>query len=122
MPSGMPHSAEPTRPHGDARPGRQRVLRGTGVGGQVGPMPMLIGTSGWQYRDWRGGLYPEGVPQRLWLEHYAAHYLTVENNNSFYRLPSRETFAAWRERTPDDFVMAVKASRYLTHVRRLRDP
>jgi uncharacterized protein YecE (DUF72 family) len=83
---------------------------------------MLIGTSGWQYRDWRGGLYPEGVPQRLWLEHYATHYLTVENNNSFYRLPSRETFVAWRERTPDDFVMAVKASRYLTHVRRLRDP
>ena len=85
-------------------------------------MPMLIGTSGWQYRDWRGGLYPEGVPQRLWLEQYATHYLTVENNNSFYRLPSRETFAAWRERTPDDFVMAIKASRYLTHVRRLRDP
>ena len=74
-------------------------------------MPMLIGTSGWQYRDWRGGLYPEGVPQRLWLEHYATRYVTVENNNSFYRLPSRETFAAWRERTPDDFVMAVKASR-----------
>jgi uncharacterized protein YecE (DUF72 family) len=77
-------------------------------------MPMLIGTSGWQYRDWRGGLYPEGVPQRLWLEHYATRYLTVENNNSFYRLPSRETFVAWRERTPDDFVMTVKASRYLT--------
>jgi uncharacterized protein YecE (DUF72 family) len=83
---------------------------------------MLIGTSGWQYRDWRGGLYPDGVPQRLWLEYYATHYLTVENNNSFYRLPSRETFESWRERTPDDFVMAVKASRYLTHVRRLRDP
>ena len=58
-------------------------------------MPLLIGTSGWQYRDWRGGLYPEGVPQRRWLEHYAARYLTVENNNSFYRLPSRETFAAY---------------------------
>jgi uncharacterized protein YecE (DUF72 family) len=85
-------------------------------------MPMLIGTSGWQYRDWRGGLYPQGVPQRRWLEHYAARYLTVENNSSFYRLPSRETFAAWRERTPDGFVMTVKASRYLTHVRRLRDP
>ena len=47
---------------------------------------MLIGTSGWQYRDWRGGLYPEGVPQRLWPEQYATHYVTVENNNSFYRL------------------------------------
>jgi uncharacterized protein YecE (DUF72 family) len=85
-------------------------------------MPLLIGTSGWQYRDWRGGLYPPGVPQRRWLEQYAQCYLTVENNNSFYRLPSRETFENWRERTPDDFVMAVKASRYLTHVRRLRDP
>src|SRR2546429_4312817 len=85
-------------------------------------MPMLIGTSGCQYRAGRGGLYPEGVPQRLWLEHYAAYFLTVENNNSFSRLPPRETFAAWRERPPDDFVMTVKASRYLTHVRRLRDP
>jgi uncharacterized protein YecE (DUF72 family) len=85
-------------------------------------MPVKIGTSGWQYRDWRGGLYPPGLPQRRWLEHYAAQYLTVENNNSFYRLPSRETFESWRERTPDDFVMTVKASRYLTHVRRLRDP
>ncbi len=85
-------------------------------------MPVLIGTSGWQYRDWRGGLYPAGVPQRLWLEHYAGHYLTVENNNSFYRLPAAGTFAGWRARTPEDFVMAVKASRYLTHVRRLRDP
>ena len=85
-------------------------------------MPMKVGTSGWQYRDWRGGLYPGGVPQRRWLEHYARCYLTVENNNSFYRLPPIETFTSWRERTPDDFVMAVKASRYLTHVRRLRDP
>ena len=85
-------------------------------------MPVLVGTSGWQYRDWRGLLYPDGVPQRRWLEHYASQYATVENNNSFYRLPSRDTFAAWRDRTPDGFVMAVKASRYLTHIRRLRDP
>ena len=85
-------------------------------------MPVLVGTSGWQYRDWRGVLYPAGVPQRRWLEHYASQYATVENNNAFYRLPSRDTFAAWRDRTPDGFVMAVKASRYLTHIRRLRDP
>jgi len=85
-------------------------------------MPVLIGTSGWQYRDWRGGLYPPGVAQRRWLEHYAGCYQTVENNASFYRLPAAQTFAGWRDRTPDDFVMAVKASRYLTHVRRLRDP
>jgi uncharacterized protein YecE (DUF72 family) len=85
-------------------------------------MPVLVGTSGWQYRDWRGVLYPPGVPQRGWLEYYAGHYATVENNASFYRLPSRETFAGWRARTPEGFVMAVKASRYLTHIRRLRDP
>jgi uncharacterized protein YecE (DUF72 family) len=83
---------------------------------------MLIGTSGWQYRDWRGGLYPAGVAQRRWLEHYASYYLTVENNASFYRLPAEQTFAGWQARTPGDFVMAVKASRYLTHVRKLRDP
>jgi uncharacterized protein YecE (DUF72 family) len=85
-------------------------------------MPVLVGTSGWQYRYWRGRLYPDGLPQRRWLEHYARQYATVENNNAFYRLPTRETFEAWRDRTPDGFVMAVKASRYLTHIRRLRDP
>jgi uncharacterized protein YecE (DUF72 family) len=85
-------------------------------------MPLLIGTSGWQYRDWRGVLYPPGVPQRRWLEHYATQFATVENNNAFYRLPTRETFTQWAERTPAGFVMAVKASRYLTHIRRLRDP
>ena len=81
-----------------------------------------IGTSGWQYRDWRGTLYPPGVAQRRWLEYYAERFGTVENNGAFYRLPSRDAFAGWRARTPEGFVMAVKASRYLTHVRRLRDP
>lgn len=85
-------------------------------------MPVLVGTSGWQYSDWRGALYPPGVPQRRWLEYYAGRYATVENNGSFYRLPKPETFADWRARTPDGFMMAVKASRYLTHVRRLQDP
>ncbi len=88
----------------------------------ISSVPLLIGTSGWQYRDWRGGLYPAGLAQRRWLEHYASQYMTVENNNSFYRLPAPQTFAGWRDRTPDDFVMTVKASRYLTHVRQLRDP
>src|SRR3954470_22476493 len=83
---------------------------------------MLVGTSGWQYSDWRGRFYPQDLPQRLWLEHYAAAFGTVEVNNAFYRLPERATFEAWRGRTPDDFVVRVKASRYLTHVRRLRDP
>jgi uncharacterized protein YecE (DUF72 family) len=83
---------------------------------------VLIGTSGWQYRDWRGRFYPQKMPQRLWLEHYAAHFATVESNAAFYRLPELTTFAAWRERTPADFRWAVKASRYLTHIKRLREP
>jgi uncharacterized protein YecE (DUF72 family) len=85
-------------------------------------MPVVVGTSGWQYRDWRGLLYPPEVPQRDWLAHYASQYATVENNSTFYRLPARDTFAGWQARTPGDFVMAIKASRYLTHVKRLRDP
>jgi len=85
-------------------------------------VPVMAGTSGWQYRDWRGAFYPPDVPQRRWLEHYAGQFATVENNGTFYRLPPRETFASWRERVPSDFVMTVKASRYLTHMRRLRDP
>ncbi|WP_432987886.1 DUF72 domain-containing protein [Dactylosporangium sp. CA-233914] len=83
---------------------------------------MRIGTSGWQYQDWRGRFYPRDVPHRLWLEHYAAAFSTVEVNNAFYRLPERRTFEDWRARTPADFVVAVKASRFLTHVKRLREP
>ena len=85
-------------------------------------MPVLVGTSGWQYRDWRGRLYPQKLAQARWLEHYAERFATVESNNAFYRLPEPATFAAWAERTPPGFVMAVKASRYLTHIKRLRDP
>jgi uncharacterized protein YecE (DUF72 family) len=85
-------------------------------------MPVIVGTSGWQYQDWRGVLYPPGIPQARWLEQYARTYPAVENNGTFYRLAAPRTFAAWRDRTPDGFLMAVKASRYLTHVRRLRDP
>jgi uncharacterized protein YecE (DUF72 family) len=84
-------------------------------------VPALIGTSGWQYRDWRDRFYPKGVPQRLWLEHYSQSFATVESNNAFYMLPKPATFEAWRERTPGDFLMAVKANRYITHIRRLRD-
>lgn len=83
---------------------------------------MLIGTSGWQYRHWRGTFYPEGVPQARWLEYYAPRFRTVEVNNAFYRLPEAKTFEDWKKRTPSDFVFGVKASRYLTHIKRLRDP
>jgi uncharacterized protein YecE (DUF72 family) len=85
-------------------------------------VPVLVGTSGWQYAHWRGRFYPEGLGQARWLEHYADRFATVESNNAFYRLPETSTFEAWAARTPPDFVMAVKASRYLTHVRRLREP
>ena len=84
-------------------------------------MSLLIGTSGWQYRHWKD-IYYAGIPQKRWLEHYADSFATVESNNAFYMLPKPETFRAWAERTPDDFVMAVKANRYLTHIRRLREP
>ncbi len=81
-----------------------------------------VGTSGWQYRDWRSSFYPQGVAQSEWLRHYALRFATVELNNSFYRLPERASFERWRAETPGDFVFAVKMSRFLTHLRRLRDP
>ena len=71
----------------------------------------MVGTSGWQYRHWRDVLYPRDVPQGRWLEHYADRYRTVENDGTFYRLPPEATFAQWRDRTPDDFVMAVPDAR-----------
>jgi uncharacterized protein YecE (DUF72 family) len=83
---------------------------------------VYIGTSGWQYPHWRGTFYPPGVAQARWLEYYAARFAVVEVNNAFYRLPEATTVTNWRQRTPDDFVLAVKSSRYLTHIRRLRDP
>lgn len=83
---------------------------------------VFVGTSGWQYTHWRGLFYPERLPSRLWLEHYSARFRAVEVNNTFYRLPRAEVFEQWAQRTPPDFVLALKMSRYLSHIRRLRDP
>jgi uncharacterized protein YecE (DUF72 family) len=83
---------------------------------------LRVGTSGWQYRHWRARVYPTNVPTTRWLEHYAQRFATVEVNNTFYRLPPRSTFADWARRVPADFVVAVKASRYLTHYKRLQQP
>ncbi|HXO08672.1 MAG TPA: DUF72 domain-containing protein [Solirubrobacteraceae bacterium] len=83
--------------------------------------PVRIGCSGWNYDDWRGRLYPEGEPRRRWLGLYAERFAAVEVNTTFYRLPKREAVAAWVDQTPTGFTFAVKASRYLTHVKRLRD-
>jgi uncharacterized protein YecE (DUF72 family) len=80
-----------------------------------------IGCSGWNYADWRGSVYPKGLPARAWLEHYARLFGTVEVNNTFYRLPNRSAVEGWAERTPPDFLFTVKASRYLTHMKRLTD-
>jgi uncharacterized protein YecE (DUF72 family) len=81
-----------------------------------------VGTSGWHYADWRGLFYPARGSTSRWLEIYAARFATVEINATFYRLTSEATLRSWHDAVPDDFVFAVKASRYLTHVRRLRDP
>ncbi|MGH3007613.1 MAG: DUF72 domain-containing protein [Gaiellaceae bacterium] len=80
-----------------------------------------IGCSGWNYPHWRDRVYPRGVPQRRWLERYATLFDTVEVNATFYRLPKRESVAAWVEQTPPEFLFAVKASRFLTHMKRLTD-
>jgi uncharacterized protein YecE (DUF72 family) len=85
------------------------------------PRRVWIGCSGWNYAEWREAVYPKGLPQSRWLEHYATLFDTVEVNSTFYRLPERDSVARWVEQTPEDFVFAVKASRYLTHIRRLRD-
>ncbi len=100
--------------HGRVRPGRPA----RGVEG----VPVLIGTSGWHYQHWRGGFYPAGLPASKWLAHYAARFETVESNSAFYRLPEATTFAGWAAALPEGFVFALKASRYLTHIRRLKDP
>jgi len=83
--------------------------------------PVWIGCSGWNYRDWRDTVYPKGLPAKRWLEHYAGIFRTVEINNTFYRLPTLSAVEGWAEQTPDDFVFTVKASRYLTHIKRLTD-
>jgi uncharacterized protein YecE (DUF72 family) len=83
--------------------------------------PVHIGCSGWVYRDWRGVLYPDRLPQRRWLERYAEVFETVEVNNTFYRLPSKDAVATWAETVPRGFQFTVKASRFLTHIKRLTD-
>jgi uncharacterized protein YecE (DUF72 family) len=83
---------------------------------------LRVGTSGWQYADWRPDVYPEGLGQSKWLARYAELFDTVELNNSFYRLPTEESFRRWATTTPPEFCFAVKASRYLTHMKRLIMP
>jgi len=83
--------------------------------------PVRIGCSGWNYAHWRQSVYPKGVPASRWLEYYATLFDTVEVNATFYRLPSRESVEGWLEASPEGFVFSLKASRYLTHIKRLQN-
>ena len=80
-----------------------------------------IGTSGWVYPHWRDVFYPPKLAQSKWLEFYTRHFPTVELNNSFYHLPTEKAFSNWRDTSPEGFIYAVKVSRFITHIRRLKD-
>jgi uncharacterized protein YecE (DUF72 family) len=80
-----------------------------------------IGTSGWHYDDWRGRFYPEKLPKAQWLEFYAGHFNTLELNNTFYRLPKESVFQKWHDASPEGFIFSVKVSRFITHIKRLKD-
>src|SRR4051812_13973053 len=99
-----------------------RTCRCLAIGRPVYVAPVgkvLVGCSGWQYKDWRGVVYPERCPQRDWLPVYARRFSTVEVNATFYRLPNCDAVARWAEQVPPGFVFTVKVSRYLTHMKRL---
>ncbi len=84
---------------------------------------IYIGTSGWNYKHWSNGVfYPPGLNQKEWLGYYSKIFNTVEINNTFYRLPSRAVFEKWRDSVPDGFRFIVKANRFITHIKRLKDP
>jgi len=87
-----------------------------------GPAPIHIGTSGWHYEHWRGPFYPDNLSADQFLNYYAGRFGTVEINNSFYQLPWESTLGKWREAVPRGFVFAVKGSRFITHLKKLKDP
>jgi uncharacterized protein YecE (DUF72 family) len=87
-----------------------------------GPAPIHIGTSGWHYGHWRGPFYPDELGAEGFLAYYAERFPTVEINNSFYQLPSESTLGKWRDAVPQGFVFAVKGSRFITHMKKLKDP
>ncbi len=81
-----------------------------------------IGTAGWNYRHWQGAFYPKDLPQKKWQEFYMERFHTVEVNNTFYRLPEKKTFEKWGKDAAEGFIFSVKASRYITHMKKLKDP
>jgi uncharacterized protein YecE (DUF72 family) len=89
---------------------------------QVAAGRALVGCSGWNYRTWRGPVYPDRLPQRRWFSHYATLFDTVELNTTFYRLPAEATVEGWAEQAPPGFVYAVKLGQFGSHRMKLRDP
>jgi uncharacterized protein YecE (DUF72 family) len=87
-----------------------------------GDCDIRIGTSGWHYEDWSGRFYPADLPKKKWFDYYSKHFDTVEVNNTFYHLPKEKTFENWRKQAPKNFLFTVKASRYITHIKRLKEP
>jgi uncharacterized protein YecE (DUF72 family) len=83
---------------------------------------VYIGTSGWQYKHWKGTFYPVELKSRDWFNNYQQTFSTVEINNSFYKLPSPELFKRWKAEADDDFIFSVKANRFITHMKKLKDP
>lgn len=88
----------------------------------TGKARAYIGTSGYQYKHWKGVFYPQDMPQKNWFSYFADHFDTVEINNTFYNLPEPETFEQWHDKTPEDFCFVLKFSRYGTHMKKLKDP
>jgi uncharacterized protein YecE (DUF72 family) len=88
--------------------------------GKIG-CDVRVGTSGWHYDHWRKRFYPVDLPKSKWFEHYARHFDTVEINNTFYQLPKEISVRRWREQAPKDFIYTVKANRYITHIKKLKD-
>ena len=83
---------------------------------------IYIGTAGWNYKHWQGVFYPQDLAQSKWLDYYVDYFSTVEINNSFYNLPKPKTLEKWYNSVPDDFEFSVKASRYITHMKKLKAP
>jgi uncharacterized protein YecE (DUF72 family) len=81
----------------------------------------MVGCSGWSYQHWKGEFYPPNLPQREWFSFYSKKFDTVEINNTFYNLPPEKTFRGWADKAPDGFMYGVKANRYITHIKRLKD-
>jgi uncharacterized protein YecE (DUF72 family) len=88
----------------------------------MGLSEIHVGTSGWNYPHWKGIFYPEDLSQEAWFDYYQEHFETVEINNTFYQLPEEETFRNWQAQADDEFIYAVKANRYITHMKKLKDP